>query len=73
MYNNLMKTHIELDDVLLRDALRLGGFATKKEAVNAALAEYVSTMRRRKLLELRGKIHWEGDLEELRRDRRTRW
>ena len=68
-----MKTHIELDDVLLRDALRLGGFATKKEAVNAALADYVSTLRRRKLLELRGKIHWEGDLDELRRDRRSRW
>jgi len=68
-----MKTHIEVDDVLLADALKLGGFATKKAAVNAALAEYVDTLRRRKLLALRGKIHWEGDLDELRRDRRSRW
>jgi Arc/MetJ family transcription regulator len=72
MYHCLVKTHIELDDRLLQDVLRLGGFATKKDAVNAALAEYVDTLRRRKLLELRGKIHWEGDLDELRRHRGSR-
>jgi Arc/MetJ family transcription regulator len=73
MYNRRMKTHIELDDALLDEVLKLGGFTTKKAAVNAALAEYVKTMKRRELLAMRGKIRWEGDLDELRRDRRSRW
>ena len=68
-----MKTHIELDDALLEEVFKLGGFATKKAAVNTALAEYVKVLKRRELLALRGKIPWEGDLNEMRADRRTRW
>jgi Arc/MetJ family transcription regulator len=67
-----MKTHIELDDELLEQVFRLGGFATKKAAVNTALAEYVKLLKRRELLEMRGKIPWEGDLNEMRADRRSR-
>ena len=67
-----MKTHIELDDKLLAEVLELGGFATKKAAVNTALAEYVKLLKRRELLEMRGKIRWEGDLDEMRMDRRVR-
>jgi len=67
-----MKTHIELDDQLLEQVFRLGGFATKKAAVNTALAEYVKLLLRRELLNLRGKIRWEGDLNEMRADRRRR-
>jgi Arc/MetJ family transcription regulator len=40
-----MKTHIELDDELLEQVFRLGGFATKKAAVNTALAEYVKLLK----------------------------
>ena len=67
-----MKTHIELDDKLLAEVFELGGFATKKAAVNTALAEYVKLLKRRELLEMRGKIRWEGDLDEMRTDRRVR-
>jgi Arc/MetJ family transcription regulator len=67
-----MKTHIELDDELLEQVFRLGGFATKKAAVNTALAEYVKLLKRRELLGMRGKIPWEGDLNEMRADRRGR-
>ncbi len=61
-----MKTHIELDDKLVEQVIRLGRFTTKKAAVNAALEEYANLLKRRQLLELRGKVPWEGDLEELR-------
>ena len=67
-----MKTHIELDDKLLAEVFELGGFATKKAAVNTALAEYVKLLKRRELLEMRGKIRWEGDLDEMRMDRKVR-
>jgi len=44
-----MATNLALDDKLIEEARRSGGHKTKKEAVTAALAEYV---RRRKQLEL---------------------
>jgi Arc/MetJ family transcription regulator len=42
-----MATNLALDDKLIEEARRSGGHRTKKEAVTAALAEYV---RRRKQL-----------------------
>lgn len=64
-----MATHIELDPELLEEAIALGGFATKKAAVNAALAEYVRAAKRQQLLALRGKVAWTGDLDALRERR----
>ncbi len=61
-----MATHIDLDSELLEEAITLGGFATKKAAVNAALAEYIRSSKRQQLLALRGKVSWAGDLETLR-------
>src|SRR5271165_371237 len=37
----LMPTNLALDDKLIDEARRIGGHATKKEAVTAALDEYV--------------------------------
>ena len=67
MYKNTpMPSHIDLDEALVREVIRLGHFTTKKAAVNAALAEYARLLQRRQLLDLRGKISWEGDLNEMR-------
>jgi Arc/MetJ family transcription regulator len=44
-----MATNLALDDKLIDEARRIGGHATKKEAVTAALDEYI---RRRKQLEI---------------------
>lgn len=44
-----MATNLALDDKLIDEARRIGGHATKKEAVTAALDEYI---RRRKQLDL---------------------
>ncbi len=66
-----MATHIELDPELLEEAIALGGFATKKAAVNAALAEYIRASKRQQLLALRGKVAWVGDLDALRERRAT--
>ena len=67
-----MKTHIDLDEQLLEQVVQLGGFDTKKAAVNTALAEYVKLLKRRELLAMRGQVRWEGDLAALRADRRGR-
>jgi Arc/MetJ family transcription regulator len=61
-----MRTHIEIDDALLEEARTLGGYTTIKSAVNVALAEHVKQLKRQALLNLRGQLNWQGDLEVLR-------
>ena len=61
-----MRTHIELDDHLLSQVIHLGNFSTKKAAIHAALTEFAKLLKRRRLLELRGRVRWEGDLDKLR-------
>ena len=63
-----MRTNIDIDDGLLKEAMRVTGETTKKAIVEAGLRTLVSQHERRKaLLELRG-IGWEGDLEQMRND-----
>jgi Arc/MetJ family transcription regulator len=64
-----MRTNIEIDDTLMREARRLTGIKTKREMVDLALRELVARHRRLGILELRGRVHWEGDLEKSRRGR----
>ena len=54
-----MPTNLNLDDELLGEAFRLSGKKTKREAVNAALSEYVSRRKQRRVLELFGKLEWD--------------
>ncbi len=61
-----MRTHIEIDDALLAEVRGLGGYSTIKLAVNVALAEHAKQLKRQELLKLRGQLHWQGDLEQLR-------
>ncbi len=64
-----MRTNIEIDDDVLSEAQRLLGTKTKRETVDLALRELVSRHRRIGILQLRGKVHWTGDLEKSRRGR----
>lgn len=63
-----VRTNIVIDEDLMREAMEATGSRTKRETVDRALQEVVSRNRRKRILELRG-IGWEGDLEEMRRDR----
>jgi Arc/MetJ family transcription regulator len=65
-----MRTNIEIDDEVMREAQRLTGIKTKREAVDLALRELVARHRRLGILELRGRVHWQGDLDTTRRGRR---
>lgn len=49
-----MPTNLALDDKLIEEARRAGGHKTKKDAVNAALAEYVRRHKQRRILEAFG-------------------
>ncbi len=64
-----MRTNIEIDDEVMKEAQHLLGVGTKKEAVDMALRELVARHRRLGVLDLRGKVRWAGDLNESRRGR----
>jgi Arc/MetJ family transcription regulator len=64
-----MRTNIEIDDRLMREALSLTGLRTKRDAVDLALRELVARHRQLGVLKLRGRIHWVGDLEASRKGR----
>ena len=64
-----MRTNIEIDDKLMKDALRATGAKTKKEAVELGLRTLLDLRAQEKARELRGNITWEGDLNAMRTDR----
>ena len=64
-----MRTNIEIDDKLMKDALKATGAKTKREAVELGLKTLVQLRAQEKARELKGKITWEGDLNAMRTDR----
>jgi Arc/MetJ family transcription regulator len=53
-----MRTNIDIDDVLLKQAFKFSQAKTKKELIHQALKEFVENRRRRNLLELEGRIEF---------------
>jgi Arc/MetJ family transcription regulator len=64
-----MRTNIEIDDQLMRKAMRGSGTRTKRATVEAALRLMVEIQEQSSILRLRGKVQWEGDLNKSRRSR----
>ena len=64
-----MRTNIELDDALVERAMRSSGARTKRAVVEAALQLLVKTHAQTSIRNLRGKVVWEGNLNESRRGR----
>jgi len=65
-----MRTNIDLDDKLIKEAMRISEYRTKKEVVNFALRELVKKLKRKGILKFMGSGCWEGNLlEEMRGSR----
>ena len=54
-----MATNLALDDSLIRQAQAIGKHRSKKEAVTAALQEYVRRRKRVGIIELFGKVPYD--------------
>ena len=63
-----MRTNIEIDDHLIEEAQQLTGLKTKREVVDAALRMLIR-IEKANILDLAGKVHWEGNLDESREGR----
>lgn len=63
-----MRTNIEIDDGLMKKAMKAAGTSTKKETVEEGLRLLIRRKQMRNLLDLEGRVRWDGDLDAMRRD-----
>ena len=61
-----MRTNIVIDDELMAKAIKASGLATKKEVIEQGLKLIIQRSNQQAIRELRGKLKWEGDLDEMR-------
>jgi Arc/MetJ family transcription regulator len=64
-----MRTNIVLDETLVEQARKLTGIKTKKELIHEALRTLIRMRLQAEVRDLRGKLHWEGNLDEMRKSR----
>ena len=65
----MARTVVNLNDNLLKKAQRLTGLKKKVDVVNFALERLVRQQEIERLLELPGRVEWEGNLKEMRKNR----
>ena len=63
------RTNVVLDDELVEECQKLTGIKTRRALIDYALHELLRHRRQRRLLELKGSIKWEGDLDTWRESR----
>ena len=65
-----VRTNIIMEEPLVAEAQEITGIKTKTGVVHYALREVVRRARQKEMLALRGKIAWEGDVDDMRKPRR---
>ena len=66
-----MRTNIDIDDRLMLQAMRSSRARTKRAAVEAGLRLLIQTRAQATIRRLKGKIRWDGDLNDSRLGRLT--
>ena len=65
----MKRTNVVLDDTLVDKCMKLTGIKTRKALIDFALRELLCRERQLDILKLKGKVHWEGSLDEWRQGR----
>ena len=62
-----MRTNVDIDESKIEKIRDLNqNLRTKKEIIDAALSQFIDTMRRQRLRDMKGKGGWEGNLDQMR-------
>lgn len=69
----MVRTNIDIDDELMRQAMAASDETTKKAVVEKALRLMISLKAQEGIKKLRGKVKWEGDLDAMREGRFLDW
>lgn len=65
----MKRTNIELDEEKIKELKKMTGIKTSKAIIDYALKELIRKYNQHKILDLKGKIKWEGNLETMRSTR----
>ena len=61
-----MRTNIEVDEAAIAEIIRIGVAKNQRQAIENAMQKYLRFLAKLDLLELKGKVKWEGNLDEMR-------
>jgi Arc/MetJ family transcription regulator len=67
----MKRTNIVIDEKLIKAGLKTTGIKTRRALVDYALRDLLRRESQKRILELKGKVHWEGDLSSMRKGRRV--
>ncbi len=62
-------TSVVLDEKLVKDCIKVAGIKTQKALIDHALRELLRHEKQIEILNLKGKINWDGNLDEWRQGR----
>ena len=65
----MKRTNIVIDEKLIKAGLKTTGLKTRRALVDYALRDLLRRESQKRILELKGKVHWEGDLSSMRKGR----
>jgi len=64
-----MQTNVVIDDELMAQAMHYTGLTSKKTVIEEALHVLVRLKSQEQVRSLRGRLRWDGDLDEMRQGR----
>jgi Arc/MetJ family transcription regulator len=64
-----MRTNVVIDDELMDQAMKHSEQKTKRAVIEEALRTLIRVKSQEQVRSLRGKLSWEGDLDEMREGR----
>ena len=66
-----MATNLQIDDRLIKKALKLGGHPTKKAAVTQGLVDYIHHLEQEKITSMFGSVDYNSKYDYKRQRRRA--
>jgi Arc/MetJ family transcription regulator len=63
----MRRTNIVIDEKLIKAGLKATGLKTHRALIDYALRDLLRHESQKRILELKGKVHWEGDLSSMRK------
>jgi Arc/MetJ family transcription regulator len=67
----MKRTNIVMDEKLIKEGMKTTGIKTRRALVDYALRDLLRRESQKRILELKGRVHWEGDLSSMRKGRRV--
>ncbi len=61
-----MRTNIEVDEAAIAEIIRISEANNQRQAIENAMRKYLRYLAKLDLLALKGKVKWEGNLDEMR-------